>query len=198
MRRSRHASSSSSSSSGNDAAILYLSTVEEKFIKRSNKGPRQRKRGPSVKALRKKAKNGRVTLDSFGKMTIITDNVILGGRENANNKEELLGYGITHILNCAQQLPLYFPNDFVCMRVPMLDSPLHAIGPWIPKCLAFLDHVEAVGGRCLVHCISGVSRSVTVVIMHFMIKHKLALKTIFNYIKAKRYVFLSNYACVHG
>lgn len=186
LQRSRRTSSSGSGGTGTGSAGMCISTLEENFIKRSNKGARQRKRGPSVKALRKKARSGRVTLDSFGKITIITDNILLGGRENASSKSELLEYGVTHILNCAQQLPLFFPNDFICMKVPMLDSPTHSIERWISKCLAFLDHVEAVGGRCLVHCISGVSRSVTIVIMHFMIKHKLDLKTIFNYIKAKR------------
>jgi protein-tyrosine phosphatase len=52
----------------------------------------------------------------------------------------------------------------------------------------FIRHVEEINGRVLVHCIAGVSRSVTVVIMYLIMQHRLPLLHAFNYVKSCRYV----------
>lgn len=40
----------------------------------------------------------------------------------------------------------------------------------------FLQHVEEVGGRALVHCVAGASRSATVILMHLMGHHGIFLR----------------------
>ena len=51
---------------------------------------------------------------------------------------------------------------------------------------SFIKHVEKLNGRVMVHCIAGVSRSVTLVIMHLMYIHKLKLKFSYESIQAIR------------
>ena len=52
--------------------------------------------------------------------------------------------------------------------------------------VSFLGHVESVKGRVLVHCIAGVSRSVSAVLMHLMPRHRLSLHDAFRYVRSCR------------
>jgi atypical dual specificity phosphatase len=56
----------------------------------------------------------------------------------------------------------------------------------MPVVTEFLKNVEELDCRVMVHCIAGVSRSVSVIILHFLLHHKFRLKHIFNYIKSCR------------
>jgi hypothetical protein len=53
---------------------------------------------------------------------MVTDNILLGGRDEAENVALLLEFGVTHVLNTAQQLPNYFPQHFVYLKVPLLGT----------------------------------------------------------------------------
>jgi hypothetical protein len=55
--------------------------------------------------------------------TMITDNLLLGGREEAENAGLLLDMGVTHVLNTAQQLPCYFPQQFVYLKIGLIGTP---------------------------------------------------------------------------
>lgn len=52
--------------------------------------------------------------------------------------------------------------------------------------VSFLSHVERVQGRVLVHCLAGVSRSVSVILMHLMVRHHLPLQQAFRYMRSCR------------
>lgn len=54
------------------------------------------------------------------------------------------------------------------------------------KALDFLQRVETLGGRVLVHCVAGVSRSVTIVLMHLMERHGLRLRQAWEYMLSVR------------
>jgi hypothetical protein len=43
-------------------------------------------------------------------MWTIFDNLFLGNREDACDRQRLREAGITHILNCAEELPCYFES----------------------------------------------------------------------------------------
>ena len=66
------------------------------------------------------------------------------------------------------------------------DSPSEDITAAMGKATSFLERVEEIDGRVIVHCIAGVSRSVTVIIMYFIMKHKFTLRKIYNYITSCR------------
>ncbi len=53
---------------------------------------------------------------------MITDNILLGGREEAENIALLLEYGVSHVLNTAQQLPNYFPGYFVYLKLGLIGN----------------------------------------------------------------------------
>ncbi len=51
---------------------------------------------------------------------------------------------------------------------------------------SFIRRVEQLGGRVLVHCIAGVSRSVTITVMHIMCVHNVRLRYAFDAVEALR------------
>lgn len=54
------------------------------------------------------------------------------------------------------------------------------------RVVSFLSHVERMKGRVLVHCLAGVSRSVSVILMHLMVRHRLPLQLAFRYVRSCR------------
>jgi hypothetical protein len=53
---------------------------------------------------------------------MITDHIVLGGREEAEDAGLLLDMGVTHVLNTAQQLPCYFPQQFVYLKIGLIGK----------------------------------------------------------------------------
>ena len=104
--------------------------------------------------------------------------------------DKLYDLGITHILNTAKQLPHYHENSkkykFVYMKIPLMDDESENITTVMDQAKAFIQRVEEIKGRVLVHCIAGASRSVTIVMMYFMMVHRVPLRQIYSYIKAIR------------
>ena len=76
----------------------------------------------------------------------------------------------------------YFPYE----KLDMLDNEEYDVKGAMPKAVNFMRNVEKSNGRVLVHCISGISRSVTVIIMYLMMEHGLSLKESYDYIKKLR------------
>ena len=104
--------------------------------------------------------------------------------------DKLYNLGITHILNTAKQLPHYHENSkkhkFVYLKIPLMDDESENITAVMDQARAFIQRVEDIKGRVLVHCIAGASRSVTIVMMYFMMVHRVPLRQIYSYIKAIR------------
>eukprot|EP00597_Dinobryon_sp_UTEXLB2267_P006396 CAMPEP_0170081402 /NCGR_PEP_ID=MMETSP0019_2-20121128/17275_1 /TAXON_ID=98059 /ORGANISM="Dinobryon sp., Strain UTEXLB2267" /LENGTH=151 /DNA_ID=CAMNT_0010295807 /DNA_START=428 /DNA_END=880 /DNA_ORIENTATION=- len=123
---------------------------------------------------------------------MLSDAILLGSRSDASDLTSLKRNGVTHILNMAQQLPLYFHSEFICMKIPLQDSSQVNITDYQNVICMYLSHIENIGGRVLVHCISGVSRSVAAVIMHFIADHKFKLKDIYGYIASCRHQISPN------
>ena len=101
-------------------------------------------------------------------MDEILEGLYLGGDWAAKNKTKLLGADITHILTVAPIQP-QFPELF--------EYYLHSIDDDgysedllsnFPSLHAFIDDALDSGGKILVHCHAGASRSATVVVSYCM------------------------------
>ena len=92
----------------------------------------------------------------------VTPYLYIGDRNDADNLPLLMHLRITHILNMATNLP---PPDhataFVYLLLPISDTEQQSIGAVLPHALALIGDAHKSGGRVLVHCMQGVSRSVT-------------------------------------
>ncbi|KAH8097213.1 phosphatase [Aureococcus anophagefferens] len=124
--------------------------------------------------------------DDIRKRTIVSQHIVLGCREDAMDLKGLQELGVTHVLNACSQLPNYHPDHFVYHKIAILDAPKAPIVTCAEVAAQFLQRVERVGGRCLVHCIAGSSRSVTLTLMHLMISHRVPLHVGFHHVNRMR------------
>lgn len=104
--------------------------------------------------------------DSEGDMIEIVEKLYLGNRQHAEDHGALVATGITHIVNCADELPNYHEGRFVyhAMRMADPDPDFHQrIGP----ACAFIDEGRA-SGKVLVHCFAAVSRSPSTILAYLL------------------------------
>jgi protein-tyrosine phosphatase len=97
--------------------------------------------------------------------------VFIGGAVAANSFHVLRSLGITHFLNATEDLFLpgtpsaqYIAQEFEVLRVPLRDDEDEDIEPYFFSAAAFIEGAVEDGGRCLVHCHAGQSRSCALVI----------------------------------
>jgi predicted protein tyrosine phosphatase len=97
-------------------------------------------------------------------MIQIVEGLFLGDREAACNRARLERAGITHIVNCADELPCYHEEAFtyLALRLHDPDPYLHRR---LAEACAFIDAGRRQG-KVLVHCFAAVSRSPAVVLAY--------------------------------
>jgi hypothetical protein len=87
----------------------------------------------------------------------------------AEDWEALSSRGITHVINASSSVSKCpFPDRIHYLPLSMEDSRTESIQCYIPICIDFIEHAIAVGGRVLIHCMEGVSRSCTIAIAYIM------------------------------
>ena len=102
--------------------------------------------------------------ESEGDMIEIVENLYLGNRQHAEDHGALVTTGITHIVNCAHELPNYHEGRFVYHAMRMTDPDPNFHQRIDPAC-AFIDEGRA-SGKVLVHCFAAISRSPSTIIAY--------------------------------
>ena len=72
------------------------------------------------------------------------------------------------------------------------DNPYAKLSPYFDKCAKIINDVGAKGGKTLVHCMAGVSRSASL-IMAYLMKYKgMSLRGAYDFLKTKREIIHPN------
>jgi len=133
-----------------------------------------------------------VALEDSWKGEILPGFLFLGDRVTASDSDRLEALQITHILNATEDVSNFFEgtSHFCYMRCPIKDrsDAAGAIAGYFPQCVEFLNACRAGGGRVLVHCRAGVSRSATLVIGYLMQLNGWDLKTALHFVDTRRFV----------
>ncbi|KAJ2462399.1 tyrosine protein phosphatase yvh1, partial [Coemansia sp. RSA 2322] len=95
-------------------------------------------------------------------MDQVIDGLYVGSAMAESDKASLKEAHITHILSVARHYLPSHPNDFTYMSVAIDDLPEENIIQYFPECNRFIGSALEGGGRVLVHCMAGQSRSATV------------------------------------
>ena len=99
--------------------------------------------------------------------------VYLGDSGDARNVEKLDKKQITYVLNAAAgevHTDGLYEKRIKCLRLDIIDEDWYDISKHIDRALDFISEAKANKAGILVHCVAGVSRSVTVVMAYLMIR----------------------------
>ncbi|XP_044160378.1 dual specificity protein phosphatase 7-like [Bufo gargarizans] len=112
----------------------------------------------------------------------------LGCAKDSANLDILGKYNIRYILNVTPNLPNAFEHngDFKYKQIPISDHWSQNLSQFFPEAISFID--EARSNKCgiLVHCLAGISRSVTVTVAYLMQKLNLSLNDAYDFVKRKK------------
>jgi len=85
-----------------------------------------------------------------------------------------------------------FPESVKRMFVRLIDSESSDIAQHFESAGRFIEEEIQAGGRCLIHCAAGISRSATIVLSFLMRHRNHDLRSAFNLVKSKRRVVRPN------
>ena len=111
----------------------------------------------------------------------IIDNIYLGDFRTADNINMLREYNITHIINCAFNLPNKFPDQITYKRLDLRDEVDQPIIQKMEEAYEFIK--ENKDKNIFIHCVFGKSRSASVVIFYVMKEKKLNFNDAKNFVK---------------
>jgi hypothetical protein len=105
----------------------------------------------------------------------------------ARDFKKLKENGITHVINCAANVCRnYYPDDFEYLHFFLKDSKTESIECVFYRCIDFINQAKRSGGKVLVHCMQGVSRSVTVCLAYIIFSQSRPFEQVFDEAKSKR------------
>lgn len=127
----------------------------------------------------------KVTNKNIHKIDKVIDNLFISSFETATNKDILKKYNIKSILNCAKELDSNLTENYY--KYELVDELDYNINKdELLSAIEFIDNAVKNKTNILVHCKKGVSRSCTVVIAYFIIKHKKSYSEAYSIVKKAR------------
>ncbi|XP_056638808.1 dual specificity protein phosphatase 18-like [Diorhabda sublineata] len=121
-----------------------------------------------------------------GNISEITENLILTSASIVN-PQTLELYKVSCIISCAPELPVPIHRDDILYHaINIIDSGYSRILPFFDKAADLIHQVSKLGGRTLVYCVAGVSRSSSICLAYLMKYYKLSLLESYNYLKLRR------------
>ena len=134
-------------------------------------------------------------------MDEIIPGLFLGNMNAALNVEQLRQHGISHVLNVRSKVNWvamvdYEENNIEFAHVLMQDSPSFDMKKNINAAIAFIQTALDVGGKVLVHCNAGISRSPTVVAAYIMANQNVDALCASQLVKNRHTKALPNYSFI--
>ncbi|XP_072896751.1 dual specificity phosphatase 28 [Hemitrygon akajei] len=115
----------------------------------------------------------------------LTDSLFISNSRSACDDNLLLGEGVTFCINVSKQQP--FPGLRVgTLRVPVFDDPAENLYKYFDRCADAIEDAGGAGGRTLVYCKNGRSRSASICIAYLMKCRHLSLREAFEHLKSVR------------
>uniref|UniRef100_S4RBU7 Dual specificity protein phosphatase n=1 Tax=Petromyzon marinus TaxID=7757 RepID=S4RBU7_PETMA len=112
----------------------------------------------------------------------------LGCARDSTNLAALAEHGIRYILNVTPNVPNAFESrrDFVYKQIPVPDHWSQNLSQFFPEAIAFIDEARQKKCGVLVHCLAGISRSVTVTVAYLMQTLNLSLNDAYDLVRNKK------------
>ncbi|XP_053161643.1 dual specificity phosphatase 28 [Hemicordylus capensis] len=116
----------------------------------------------------------------------VADSLLISNSRSACNENLLAQEGVTFCINVSRQQP--FPNSqqIQTLRVPVFDDPSEDLYKYFESCSDAIEGTVRNGGKCLVYCKNGRSRSAAICTAYLMKHQHLSLKDAFEIVKIAR------------
>ncbi|XP_052815537.1 dual specificity protein phosphatase 22-like [Mya arenaria] len=125
-------------------------------------------------------------------MNKIIGGVYVGNFRDSKDIDQLTKNNITHILSIHDNAKaLREDREYLCIVAS--DTPEQSLVEFFPECIDFIHKARLSGGNVLIHCLAGVSRSVTVTGAYLMTATKLGWRDALNCIRGARNCAQPNY-----
>mmetsp|Transcript_88057 Transcript_88057/g.174751 ORF Transcript_88057/g.174751 Transcript_88057/m.174751 type:complete len:230 (+) Transcript_88057:122-811(+) len=116
--------------------------------------------------------------------------IFLGKGRDAEDLTELQAHGITHILNCADDVPNFHEDSgagLLYQRLEITDfGGDEGSSRTFGKAIEFAREAQSADGRLLIHCANGSNRSATVTCAVLMALHDWSLREAWDIVKSRR------------
>lgn len=126
----------------------------------------------------------------------ITESLFVGRRPGPDDIDELRAAGITHVFSCLEGPSMwkvsFLEADFWTRVAAARDAMDEDITRLFPAFFEFADEAHAEGGKLLVHCEAGVSRSATLATAQLMRAKRQPFFAAYRELKAMRPGVLPN------
>ncbi|KAG0700963.1 protein-tyrosine phosphatase-like protein [Suillus ampliporus] len=116
--------------------------------------------------------------------------VFIGNLTAALSTDVRKKFGITHLLSVCTEYSSVDPNH---LTIPVQDSEYEDLLIHLPQGCSFIQSALDQGGKVLVHCAMGVSRSPTVVCAYLMSTQRLSAHAAIQYVRKRRPKIHPNY-----
>lgn len=120
--------------------------------------------------------------------------LFLGSAHHSSRRETLERNGITAVLNVSSSCPNLFEEELQYKTLKVEDSLAADIRVLFPEAIHFIDSIKEGGGRVLVHCQAGISRSATICLAYLIHAQRVRLDEAFDFVKRRRQVISPNLA----
>ncbi|XP_077166287.1 dual specificity protein phosphatase 22-A-like isoform X2 [Paroedura picta] len=118
-------------------------------------------------------------------MSKIVEGLYLGNIRDSEDRESLGKHGITHILSVHNNAkPSLEDMTYLCISAS--DSSNQNLLQHFKESIRFVHECRLRGGRCLIHCLAGVSRSTTLLVAYLMTVSNLGWEECLAAVKAVR------------
>jgi len=97
-------------------------------------------------------------------MIEIIDGLFLGNRDAARDLPRLRQVGVTHVVNCTDELPCFHSEELVYLQLWLRD-PDPAFADRLEQVCTFIDEARREG-KVLVHCFASISRGPATVLAY--------------------------------
>lgn len=119
--------------------------------------------------------------------------LFLGSIGAAYNFNGLQSLGITHVVTCGLSLRPKYTDTLQYHLIPIYDSADENIAQHFDGAYEFIESAFSSGGKVLIHCFAGKSRSTTVLISYLMRQYGMSVQQGLIHVKQYRPIAQPNY-----
>lgn len=127
----------------------------------------------------------------FSQVTKITDELYISPAA-AVTTDKVRRAGISLVINCTVEVPIIQVPDIESIKINIDDLPTSRISVYFDRLADRIRLQRDRGGRTLVHCAAGVSRSASICIAYLMKYHRMTLREAYKHVKSCRQIIRPN------